>query len=153
MTNEVKNHDTSFEKFRYCTECVVELRGDCSKEQVQAAMERLAAEEGACDSLVVIGAPSKRGGGQHLAKVHCHCNNPTKIFQTCEEFSATTGAANARAVGSGLFREKVDDMNKRVPCILLLSRSLCAPRSCPSSERRRLLLFPPCTTDPNPIRS
>ena len=44
-------------------------------------------------------------------------------------------------------------MWKKLPCIRLFSRSLCVPSSCPSSERSRLLLLPPCTTDPRPILS
>ena len=86
---------------------------------MQAAVKKLAAADN-FDLLVVIGAPSKKSGGQ-LAKVHCHCNEPTKIFQTSKELSTTEGIVNAKAVVSGLFRGKVEDMKQQAADVVILA--------------------------------
>ena len=87
------------EKFRYCTECVIQLKEGCTKNDVSKALAECGEDLG--DSVVCIGSSSSK---RSLAKIHIHCNEPGKLFDLASKFSSTPV----------LLKEKVNDMYQQV---------------------------------------
>ena len=85
-------------KFRYCTECVIDLKDGYTKDDVSKAV-RECSHLG--DSVVCIGSSSSK---RSLAKIHIHCNEPGKLFDMVSKFSRTPT----------LLKEKVNDMYQQV---------------------------------------
>jgi dihydroxyacetone kinase-like predicted kinase len=93
------NKHTGKEKFRYCTECVIQLK----KGSTKATLDKLMSDPAMGDSRVTSTAPAPGGGGE-MYKVHIHSDNPDKVFAACQEH-------NELAVP---LKEKTDDMDRQV---------------------------------------
>ena len=86
-------------KYRYCTECVVELKDGYTKDDLNKALSNYGEEF--FDSCVCIGSSTSK---RSLAKIHMHCNEPGKLFDLASKFSTTPV----------LLKEKVNDMYQQV---------------------------------------
>ena len=84
------------EKFKYCTECVVQLKEGSTKEDVEALMT-----EELGDSLVCVSAPTKNGT---ICKVHIHTDRPGDVFKCCQQHNFLDLP----------LKEKSDDMDRQV---------------------------------------
>ena len=91
----VEDHGNQ-EKFKYCTECVVQLKEGSTQADVQSLMT-----ETLGDSLVCVSAPTKNGT---ICKVHIHTDRPGDVFKCCQQHNALDLP----------LKEKSDDMNRQV---------------------------------------
>ena len=91
----VEDHGNQ-EKFKYCTECVVQLKEGSTKEDVEALMT-----EELGDSLVCVSAPTKNGT---ICKVHIHTDRPGDVFKCCQQHNFLDLP----------LKEKSDDMDRQV---------------------------------------
>ena len=93
------DHTVIDSKFQFCTEALIKLKEDATKETIMAALEAEQAA-GNLDSIAIVCAPSKSGGT--MAKAHFHTNDPGACFAVCSGFCCTEGGR--------LEKEKVEDM-------------------------------------------
>ncbi|HLB56272.1 MAG TPA: DegV family protein [Coxiellaceae bacterium] len=85
---EEMSHDVD-ERFRFCTECLINKRGNqlIDQDELRQKLDELG------ESLIVAGSSTK-------TKIHVHTNDPNKIFTVCREYGDVSG-------------EKADDMIKQ----------------------------------------
>lgn len=74
------------ERFRYCTECLINKQGSrlINQDELRQTLDELG------ESLIVAGSSAK-------TKIHIHTNDPDKIFSVCRDYGEVSG-------------EKADDM-------------------------------------------
>jgi len=100
-TGDHDHGDDSELKFRFCTECVVQLPAGATSAQLHNAVKSFG------DSIVPVVAPI--GENSCLGKIHIHCNHPQKVFDAVKQLSITSNEH-----GNILLKEKVDDMADQV---------------------------------------
>ena len=83
-------HDHGDIEFRFCTECLINVRNDDDKINHKALREKL---NDLGNSVVVAGSVRK-------TKVHIHVNEPNEVFKIAEEFGVVSG-------------QKADDMQQQ----------------------------------------
>lgn len=86
IAHEEEMHHEIDERFRFCTECLINKRGDqlIDQDELRHILDELG------ESLIVAGSGTK-------TKIHIHTNDPNKIFTICREYGDVSG-------------EKADDM-------------------------------------------
>jgi dihydroxyacetone kinase-like predicted kinase len=89
-------------KYRFCTECVVQLPAGTTSDVLNQQVSRYG------DSVVPV--VTALGASSSLGKVHIHSNDPAAVFAAMRELS-TTRDANGQPI---LLKEKVDDMADQV---------------------------------------
>lgn len=92
----IDDDHTCDSKYRFCTEAVVSLKDNVSKQQVMEAIQGNGEEIG--DSIACVSGPAKDGG--KMAKVHIHTDSPQQFFDKLLPFSRDPV----------LLKEKVEDM-------------------------------------------
>lgn len=91
------DHTVCDSKYRFCTECVLELKSGIAAQTVLDNVQK-AVDDGIGDSVATVKGPAKGGGD--MVKVHIHTNEPSEFFKRLQPYSKDP-----------VFRkEKVEDM-------------------------------------------
>lgn len=97
-TNEVVVHNEEMLTFKYCTECVGEIRNGVTEDEIRDALN--AARLGDSLGLII----TTLSPNVSLAKIHIHSNEPTEVFRTVRRFTKD----------GHLYKEKCEDMAVQV---------------------------------------
>lgn len=93
----IDDHTVCDTKYQYCTEAVILLKEDCTKQDVLTMIQKEC--DGIIgDSVACVGAPAREGG--HMCKIHIHTNDPQQFYDKLVPFSR----------GPIFKKEKVEDM-------------------------------------------
>jgi len=100
--HEGHDHGSGELKYRFCTECVVQMKSGATSAELNAAVQGLG------DSIVPV--VSQISEHSCLGKLHIHSNEPGKVFECVRHLSTTVGD-NGLPI---LLKEKCDDMADQV---------------------------------------
>jgi hypothetical protein len=86
-TNSISvDHTITDSRFRFCTECVVQLKDGIDAQTVVDDIQKAANEYDIGDSIASVKAPGKDGGTM-LVKIHIHTNEPSLFFDRMQPYS------------------------------------------------------------------
>lgn len=102
-TKEVVMHENcDHVAFKYCTECVAEIKNDVEEDDLRSALNSPAGGGALGDSLGTL--VTKMSDTCRLAKIHIHSNDPEEVFSRMRRFCKD----------GHLYKEKAEDMTLQV---------------------------------------